>query len=111
MVLDKRQIAALAAVLHYLKTEDAKNRLLQERQVKPYSMVNRWSVYGRRTIMQLRCRTQRRISNNHMPLPFVKDPVLHGGSFPHRIKNLVITQNRLISQARIRKAQDNANDI
>ena len=109
--MDRRQVAALAAVVHYLKAEDAKNRLLQERQVRPYSMVNRWSVYGRRTIMQLRYRTQRRISSNHMLVPFVKDSVLNKGPFPHRIKNLVITQNRLISQARIRKAQDNTNNM
>ena len=111
MVLEKNHIAALAGVMHYLNDEDAKKMLLQERLVKPYSMVNRWSVYGRRTIMQLRCRTQRRISRNHMPLPFVKDSVLNKGPFPHRIKNLVITQNRLISQARIRKAQDNTNNM
>jgi hypothetical protein len=111
VVLDRRQVAALAGVMHYLKTEDAKNRLLQECRVRSYSMVNRWSVYGRRTIMQLRYRTQRRISSNHMPLPFVKDSVLNKGPFPHRIKNLVITQNRLISQARIRKAQDNTNNM
>jgi hypothetical protein len=105
------QIAALAAVFHYLKNEDARNRLLQEREVRPYSMVNRWSVYGRRTIMQLRNRTQRRISSNHMPLPFIKDSVLNKGPFPHRIKNLVITQNRLISQTRVRKAQDNTDNM
>jgi len=104
VVLDKRQIAALAGVMHYLKAEEARNRLLQERLVRPYSMVNRWSVYGRRAIMQLRYRTQRRITNHHMPLPFVKNSVLNRGRFPHRIKNLVITQDRLISQARIRKS-------
>ena len=102
--MDKRQIAALAGVMHFLKAEEARKQLLQERLVRPYSMVNRWSVYGRRAIMQLRYRTQRRITNHHMPLPFVKNSVLNRGRFPHRIKNLVITQDRLISQARIRKS-------
>ena len=102
--MDKKPIAALAGVMHYVKAEEERARLLQERMVGPYSMVNRWSVYGRRAIMQLRYRTQRRISNHHMPLPFVKNSVLSKGRFPHRIKNLVITQNRLISQARIRKS-------
>ena len=105
MVLDKKNIAALAGVMHYLNAEDATKLLLQERLVKPYSMVNRWSVYGRVAIMQLRYRTQRRLPNHHMPLPFVKNSVLNRGRFPHRIKNLVITHDRLISQARVRKSQ------
>ena len=105
VILDKKQVAALAGVVHYLKAESERKRLLQERRIRPYSMVNRWSVYGRRTIMQLRYRTQRRMLSNHMPLPFVNHSVLCKGSSPHRIKNLVITQDRLISQARLRKAQ------
>ena len=109
-MLDKKHIAALAGVMHYVKAEEERARLLQERMVGPYSMVNRWSVYGRRAIMQLRYRTQRRISNHHMPLPFVKNSVLSKGRFPHRIKNLVITQDRLVSQARIRKSLETADN-
>ena len=108
--MDKSGIAALAGVVHYLKAEETRNRLLQERLIRPYSMVNRWSVYGRRAIMQLRYRTQRRISNQHMPLPFVKNSVLNMGRFPHRIKNLVITQDRLIPQARIRRSLEASNN-
>jgi hypothetical protein len=108
--LDKKNIAALAGVMHYLKVEGERIRLLHERLLRPYCMVNRWSVYGRKTIMQIRYRTQRRISNHHMPLPFVKDSVLSRGRFPHRAKNLVITQDRLISQARIRRSCDTAHD-
>ena len=103
-MLDKKHIAALFGVTHFIKAEEERARLLRERMLRPYSMVNRWSVYGRHAIMQLRYRTQRRISNHHMPLPFVKNSVLSKGRFPHRIKNLVITQDRLISQARIRKS-------
>ena len=101
--MNNKHIAALAGVMHYVKAEEERNRLLQERLVGPYIMANRWSMYGRRAIMQLRYRTQRRISNHHMPLPFVKNSVLSRGRFPNRIKNLVITQDRLISQARIRR--------
>ena len=103
--MNKKQIAALAGVLHYLKAEEERNRAIWERTLRPYSMANRWSAHGRHTIMQLRYRTQRRILSRYITLPFVNDTVLCRGSFPHRVKNLVITQNRLISQARLRRVQ------
>ncbi len=104
MGLDKKQMAALAGVIHYLKAE--KKRLLDKRNLKPYCLANRWSMYGRRTIMQLRSRVQRGIPSKHMPLPFVSAPVSSKGTFPHRVKNLVISRNRLVSQARIRTIRE-----
>ena len=100
--MENNHIAALAGVLYYLQTERDKQRYLEERFVKPYCMVNRWSMYGRRTIMQLRHRAQRRILDNHLSLPFVKEGVSYRGRGPHRAKNLVVSHDRLLNQGRVR---------
>jgi hypothetical protein len=103
--LDSKRIAALAGVLYYLQAERDKQRYLEERFVKPYSMVNRWSMYGRRTIMQLRNRAQRRILDNHLALPFVKEGVSYRCHCPLRVKNLVVSHDRLLTQGRVRRSR------
>jgi len=103
--LDNKQVAALAGVLYYLQMEREKQLFLNERLVRPYSMVNRWSMYGRRTIMNLRNRAQRRALNNHSPLPFIKDTVSCKVHCPLRVRNLVFSQERLLTQGRMRRAQ------
>jgi len=100
--VEGKRIAALAGVLYYLQAERDKQHFLEERLVKPYSMVNRWSMYGRRTIMQLRNRAQRRALNNHVALPFVKEKVSSRGYCPFRVRNLVVSQDRLMAQGRVR---------
>ena len=102
--MESKRIAALTGVLYFRQAERDKQHFLEERLVKPYSMVNRWSMYGRRTIMQLRNRVQRRALNNHVALPFVKEGVSSRGYCPFRVRNLVVSQDRLMAQGRVRRS-------
>jgi len=104
--VNSKQIAAITGVLYYLQEE--KRKLLEQTRIIPYSMINRWSMYGRQTIMKLRTRAQLRTLGSHMCLPFLNHMMLNNGRVPaplHRIKNLAAAQNRLKTQAQIRKAQ------
>ena len=103
--MDSKRIAALAGVLNYLQAERDKQRYLEERLVRPYSMLNRWSMYGRRTIMQLRNRAQRRILDNHLALSFAKEGAWYRGHCPLRARNLVAPHDRLLNQGRTRSSR------
>jgi len=103
--VNRKQIAAITGVLYYL--QDEKRRLLNQVSIMPYSMINRWSMYGRQTIMKLRTRAQLRILGAGMHLPFLNQTTWNNGKLDlplHRIKNLADSQNRLKTQAQIRKA-------
>ena len=102
--MDKKQMAALVGVWYYLKDEERK-RLFEASQIKPYSMINRWAIYGHQTIMQLRKSVQGRLLNNHMPLPFFTATVPYKGITQYRVRNLVITRNRIKTQARIQRSE------
>ena len=102
--MDKKQIAALVGVWYYLREEERK-RLYEASQIKPYSMINRWVIYGRQTIMQLRKSVQGRLLNNHMSLSFFAVTVPDKGITQYRVRNLVITRNRIKTQARIRRSE------
>jgi hypothetical protein len=100
--LDKKQIAALVGVWYYLREEERK-RIFEASNIKPYSMMNRWAIYGRQTIMQLRKSVQGRLLNNHMPLSFLTVTVPVKGVAQYRVRNVVITRNRIKTQARIQR--------
>ena len=101
--MDKKPIAALVGVWYYLREEERK-RLFETSNIKPYSMINRWAIYGRQTIMQLRKSVQGRLLNNHMPLSFLTVTVPVKGVTQYRVRNLVITRNRIKTQARIQRS-------
>jgi hypothetical protein len=95
--LDKRQIAAVTGVLYYLQRE-AKVRAKEHALPSLYTLSGRWATYGRKTIMHLRSRVQRRVMNTNMPLPFVNVSVSGRGFALQRLKNMAITQNRFKPQ-------------
>ncbi len=106
MQVNRKQIAAITGVMYYLQEE--RRKLLDQMGIIPYSMINRWSMHGRQTIMKLRTRAQLRTLGSHMCLPFLNHMMLNNGRVPaplHRIKNLAVAQNMLKTQAQIRKAQ------
>ncbi len=102
--MDKKQMAALIGVWYFLREEE-RIRFYQASQIKPYSMINRWALYGRQTIMQLRKSVQGRLLNNHMPLSFFTQTVPDKRITQYRVRNLVITQNRIKTQARIQRSE------
>jgi hypothetical protein len=93
-------IAAIIGVLSYLREEEEKTKLAVEKHKIPYRLINRWSLYGRQSIMQLRSKVQRRILEPHVSLPYINVSVPDRGILLHRAKNLVITPNRIRTQAR-----------
>jgi hypothetical protein len=93
-------IAAIIGVLSYLREEEEKIKLAAEKHKIPYRLINRWSLYGRQSIMQLRSKVQRRILEPHVSLPYINVSVPDRGILLHRAKNLVITPNRIRTQAR-----------
>jgi hypothetical protein len=97
--VDNRRIAALTAVLYYLQ-EERRRQALEAQLVKPYSLINRWSMYGRQTIMQLRSRVQGRVRDARLPLPFVAGTLSRGVQSSVRLRNLVLSRNRLLSLGR-----------
>jgi hypothetical protein len=99
--VDKKRIAALMAVLYYVRGEKERERFLSERLVKPYSMASRWAMYGRRTIMQRRSRVQSGRPGNHLPIPLVKDTVSCKSYCPTRVRNLVISTDSLLVHGRV----------
>lgn len=88
--LDKKRIAALAGVLYYLKDKE-KKRLNSVSLREPHSMGNRWALYGRQRIMQMRSLVQKRKSIKHIPLPlFINVYATKKRLSLHRVQNRVI---------------------
>ena len=101
--MDKKFIAAMTGVLYYLQEEKRR-----QPEVPVYSMINRWSMQGRQTIMKLRSLAQLRTLSASMYLPFLTRTTWNNGMVAaplHRMKNIAATQNRLKTQAQIRKAR------
>jgi len=95
--LDKKQIAALTAVLLYLRQE-TEIRNEERSRTSPYTLSGRWTIYGRQTIMHMRSRVQRRIVSSHIPLPFISKSVTRRGILLYRVKNLIFNSSRLKSE-------------
>jgi len=93
-------IAAIIGVLSYLKEEQENRRHAAANHKVHYRLINRWSLYGRQSIMQLRSKVQRRVFDLHVSLPYINVSVPDRGILLHRAKNLVITPNRIRTQAR-----------
>ena len=97
--MDKKQIAAVSAVMLFLKQESSKRG--QERsRPSPYTLTARWAACGRQTIMHLRNRVQRGVHGSHMPPAFIGKPVSGGGVLLHRIKGIIINTSRINPQTR-----------
>jgi hypothetical protein len=101
--VDNKQVAALVAVLHYLQEETSRRQALEVTHLKPYS-INHWSLYGRKTIMQLRSWVQGRREVCHAPLSFEENIALSRVQGPLRIRKLMLSRNRPRSPERIHGA-------
>jgi hypothetical protein len=91
--MEKKQIAALSAVMMLLKQEASK-RARELSYPSLFTLSSRWSVYGRQMVMHMRGRVQRRIQNTHLPVPFVGKSVPMRGVLLHRVKTHLISSHR-----------------
>jgi hypothetical protein len=96
--MEKKQIAALSAVMMFLK-QGASKRAREVSYPSLFTLSSRWSAFGRQMIMHMRGSVQRRIQNMHLPVPFVGISVPMKGVLLHRAKNHLISSHRVSSRA------------